>query len=126
VKNAVIAVGGDYKDPNKSDRVAAYSVDHGKTWSLAAQQTSGYRSAVVSVGGEMLMAGGPGGEDISYDLGVHWKRADSLDLNAVFFLDSHTAWAVGAKGTIARFNAFEVYAHNPRGESAGASVSLSP
>jgi photosystem II stability/assembly factor-like uncharacterized protein len=120
----VVVVGGDYKSPTRADRVAAYSLDRGKTWQLAAQQTSGYRSAVVSVGGDMLMAVGPGGEDISYDLGIHWKRADSLDLNAVFFLDSHTAWAVGAKGTIARFNAFEVYAHNPRGESAGTSDSL--
>jgi photosystem II stability/assembly factor-like uncharacterized protein len=34
----LIAVGGDYKDPKRKDRVAAYSLDDGKTWQLSAQQ----------------------------------------------------------------------------------------
>jgi photosystem II stability/assembly factor-like uncharacterized protein len=101
-RNLVIAVGGDYKDPNKSDRVAAYSLDRGKTWSLATQQPGGYRSAVVSIEGATLGAVGPSGEDISYDRGVHWIHTDSLDLNAAFVLDPRNAWAVGPKGTIAR------------------------
>jgi photosystem II stability/assembly factor-like uncharacterized protein len=100
--NAVIAVGGDYKDPSRPDRVAAYSLDRGKTWSVAVQQPGGYRSAVVSIEGATLGAVGPSGEDISYDRGIHWKHTDSLDLNAAFVLDPHNAWAVGAKGTIAR------------------------
>ncbi len=102
-RNVVIAVGGDYKDPNKSDRVAAYSLDHGETWHLAAQQPTGYRSAVVSFDGEMLLTVGPSGQDLSQDTGLHWTRTDSLDLNAAFVLNSDVAWAVGAKGTIARF-----------------------
>lgn len=97
----LIAVGGDYKDPKRTDRVAAYSQNGGKTWTLAAQQPGGYRSAVVSVYGAML-AVGPTGEDISEDFGAHWKLTDSLDLNAAFVLDIHNGWAVGAKGTIAR------------------------
>jgi photosystem II stability/assembly factor-like uncharacterized protein len=99
---AVNVVGGDYKDQNRPYRVAAYSQDQGKTWRLAAQQPGGYRSAVASVDGATLTAVGPSGEDVSDDFGVHWKHTDSLDLNAVFVLDDHNAWAVGAKGTIAR------------------------
>jgi hypothetical protein len=57
---------------------------------------------VASVDGATLTAVGPSGEDVSDDFGVHWKHTDSLDLNAVFALDDHNAWAVGAKGTIAR------------------------
>jgi photosystem II stability/assembly factor-like uncharacterized protein len=98
---ALIAVGGDYKDPNRPYRVAAYSQDEGKTWQLAAQQPGGYRSAVAALYGSAL-AVGPNGEDISDDFGIHWKHIGSLDLNAVFVLDIYNAWAVGAKGTIAR------------------------
>ena len=98
---ALIAVGGDYKDPNRPYRVAAHSHDEGKTWQLAAQQPGGYRSAVAALYGSAL-AVGPSGEDISDDFGVHWKHIGSLDLNAVFVLDIYNAWAVGAKGTIAR------------------------
>jgi photosystem II stability/assembly factor-like uncharacterized protein len=98
---AVIAVGGDYKDPTRPFRVAAYSLDDGKTWQLAAQPPGGYRSAVVSLFGSAL-AVGPNGEDISDDLGAHWKHIGTLDLNAASVLDIHNAWAVGAKGTIAR------------------------
>jgi photosystem II stability/assembly factor-like uncharacterized protein len=99
---AVNVVGGDYKDPNRPYRVAAYSQDQGKTWHLAAQQPGGYRSAVASIDGATLAAVGPNGEDASDDFGVHWKHTDALDLNAVFVLDIHNAWAVGAKGTVAR------------------------
>ena len=98
---AVIAVGGDYKDPSRPDRVAAYSVDQGKTWQLAAQQPGGYRSGAAALYGSVL-AVGPTGEDISDDFGVHWKHVGLLDLNAIFVLDIHNAWAVGAKGTIVR------------------------
>ncbi len=98
---AVIIVGGDYKDPNRPYRVAAYSLDEGKTWQLAAQQPGGYRSAVAALYGSAL-AVGPNGEDMSDDFGAHWKHIGSLDLNAAFVLDIHNGWAVGAKGTIAR------------------------
>jgi hypothetical protein len=98
----VNVVGGDYKDPKRAYRVAAYSEDKGETWRLAAQQPGGYRSAVVSIDGAALAALGPGGEDVSDDFGVHWERTDTLDLNAAFILDNRKGWAVGAKGTIAR------------------------
>jgi photosystem II stability/assembly factor-like uncharacterized protein len=99
---AVNVVGGDYKDPKRAYRVAAFSKDQGKTWELAAQQPGGYRSAVVSIDGATLAALGPSGEDISDDFGAHWRHMDSLDLNAAFVLDDRNGWAVGAKGTIAR------------------------
>src|SRR5437773_5048623 len=36
--NRIMAEGGDYKEPSRPYRVAAHSVDGGKTWQLAAQQ----------------------------------------------------------------------------------------
>lgn len=99
--NIVVAVGGDYKDPDRSEGTSAYSLDDGNTWKLAAEQPGGYRSAVAWIDGRMLVAVGPNGEDVSEDGGVHWKRTDSLDLNALAVVGSFDGWAVGPKGTIA-------------------------
>jgi photosystem II stability/assembly factor-like uncharacterized protein len=105
----VVVVGGDYKDPNRPDRVAAYSQDGGKTWTLAAQQPGGYRSAVAWVDGVTLAAVGPNGEDVSEDGGVHWKHTDSLNLNALAIQDIWHGWAVGPNGTIAQMKNREEY-----------------
>jgi photosystem II stability/assembly factor-like uncharacterized protein len=124
---AVVAVGGDYKDPSRSSKVAAYSWDEGKTWPLAAQQPGGYRSAVVTLYGAML-AVGPTGEDISEDFGAHWKKIGSLDLNAAFVLDIYNGWAVGAKGTIARLvnhMQYQIRNDGPRDDPARSTTSLS-
>jgi len=101
--NKVLALGGDYKEPNYSERVAAYSLDAGETWELAARQPGGYRSAVAYVHDGRWVAVGPTGEDITEDNGAHWKHGDSLNLNAVEILDTGTGWAVGEHGTIVRF-----------------------
>jgi photosystem II stability/assembly factor-like uncharacterized protein len=99
----VAVVGGDYQDPKRASGVAAYSLDEGQTWQLSTQQPGGYRSAVARARDSLLAAVGPSGEDISHDFAARWKHADSLNLNAVAFLDTWTGWAVGPKGTIARF-----------------------
>jgi len=102
-KDRLIAIGGDYKQLDYSERVAAYSADNGKTWQLAAKQPRGFRSAVTYLGNWLWIAAGPGGEDASIDGGVHWNHEDSVNLNAFFILDVAHGWGVGAKGTIARF-----------------------
>ncbi|MGA2354326.1 MAG: hypothetical protein ABSG02_07510 [Terriglobales bacterium] len=101
----VVAVGGDYKDPDNAKRVAAYSNDFGATWHLAEQQPGGYRSAVAECGYGDFAAVGPNGTDISHDDGgksVHWQHTDRLNLNAASCEGQH-CWAVGPKGAIARF-----------------------
>jgi len=95
-----IVVGGDYKDLSRADKAAAYSTDGGASWRLAAQQPGGFRSAVVYVGGTTLVAVGPSGEDVSSDMGVHWRPAGSLNLNAAM-AHGGIAWGVGAHGTVA-------------------------
>jgi photosystem II stability/assembly factor-like uncharacterized protein len=101
----VVAVGGDYKDPGNARRVGAYSNDFGATWHLAEQQPGGYRSAVAQCGYGDFAAVGPNGTDISHDdagKSMHWQHTDPLNLNAANCEDQH-CWAVGPKGTIARF-----------------------
>jgi photosystem II stability/assembly factor-like uncharacterized protein len=104
-RERLVAVGGDYKEPARFNHAAAYSLDGGKTWQLAAQQPGGYRSAVAWVHGDdaLWVAVGPTGEDVSDDFGVRWKHTDELNLNAAAILDIHTGWAVGPNGTIAIF-----------------------
>jgi photosystem II stability/assembly factor-like uncharacterized protein len=99
----VIALGGDYKEITNSEHVAASSSDNGKTWRLAVRQPAGFRSALAHVNDGRWVAVGPTGEDITTDNGIHWIHTDSLNLNAVAILDANRGWAVGAKGTIARF-----------------------
>jgi hypothetical protein len=88
---------------NRSDRVAAYSLDAGKTWKLATQQPNGFRSGLALVAGRLLVAVGPNGEDVSADQGVTWTHSGSLNLNAIVALDGLNAWAVGAGSATARF-----------------------
>jgi len=99
----LIALGGDYKELDYSERIAAHSQDNGKTWQLAARQPGGFRSAVAHIDDGRWVAVGPNGEDISQDDGAHWKHTDSLNLNALQILDVKNGWAVGAHGTIAKF-----------------------
>jgi photosystem II stability/assembly factor-like uncharacterized protein len=94
---SVVAVGGDYKDPAAASKVAIYSKDSGATWRLAEQQPGGYRSAVVFLSDGHVLTVGPSGSDLSHDSGVHWARADSLNLNAVSVVGDASC-SVGPKG----------------------------
>jgi photosystem II stability/assembly factor-like uncharacterized protein len=123
----VIVLGGDYKDPSRSDRAAAYSLDGGKTWQLATQLPGGHRSALAHIDDGRWVAVGPTGEDITNDSGVHWKHTDSLNLNAVAILDVSTGWAVGPHGTIARFvnhHSYEIRYRRPQDNSRSSASSI--
>ncbi len=98
--NALVIVGGDYRNVKGAERAAAYSRDGGVTWKLAGSGPHGFRSAVAFVNDSTVIAVGPSGEDISRDGGAHWTTAGSLNLNVVVGFESH-AWGVGPKGTIA-------------------------
>jgi photosystem II stability/assembly factor-like uncharacterized protein len=102
--DAVVAVGGDYRNVSSDVRVAAYSMDHGATWKLAERGPLGFRSGVDVSYGPVWVAVGPTGEDISTDGGRHWKHSASLNLNAVTVLhDQTTIPAVGAGGLVAEY-----------------------
>jgi len=106
----LLAVGGDYNEPALHGRAAAFSRDDGKTWEPAQQQPGGFRSAVSVIDDAIAVAVGPNGIDVTGDRGATWKRVDSsLNLNAVAILDLKNGWAVGPKGTIARFPGLEKY-----------------
>lgn len=115
--NDVVAVGGDYQEPARANRVAIFSADAGETWHLSATQPGGYRSAVGSFSYGDFAAVGPNGTDVSHNGGIDWRHTDYLTLNAVSF-EGNEGWAVGPKGTIARFVThfnYEIRNRCPRG-----------
>jgi len=102
-RKTIVIVGGNYQEPKAAHGVAAYSTVKGKTWKLAESQPGGYRSGVAAVNGQMFVAVGTNGTDVSEDGGVHWKAATSFNLNAATVLNDFHVWAVGSKGAIAIF-----------------------
>jgi photosystem II stability/assembly factor-like uncharacterized protein len=99
----VVAVGGDYKEPDKASNVAIYSKDFGAHWTLAPVQPHGYRSSVIcfSFSDDEVAAVGPNGIDYSLDGGVRWTRYYKLNMNAAGRVGNE-AWAVGPHGTFVR------------------------
>jgi photosystem II stability/assembly factor-like uncharacterized protein len=101
-----IIVGGDYSAPQAAEKTAAYTHDGGRTWTLAEKTPAGYRSAVAFLPGsdpKLWIAVGTNGSDYSRDGGQTWQPLDTGNYNATSFADSHTGWAAGPKGRIARF-----------------------
>jgi photosystem II stability/assembly factor-like uncharacterized protein len=98
--DALVVVGGDYKDPKRREKTAAYSLDEGQTWHLAEELPMGYRSCVDTFDAGFV-AVGPTGAETSRD-GIRWTHVDSPNLNAITFI-SGKGWAVGPKGMVAQF-----------------------
>jgi photosystem II stability/assembly factor-like uncharacterized protein len=102
-----VAVGGDYKEPDRAGAVCALSSDGGRTWRVPrGMQPSGYRSAVTFVPGSdgpSLLAVGPTGTDQSIDGGETWTKLGSPGFHAVAMTRANAGWAVGEAGRIAHF-----------------------
>jgi photosystem II stability/assembly factor-like uncharacterized protein len=98
--DTLVAVGGDYSDPSRQEKTAAYSSDEGKTWHLAEDPPKGFRSSVDTFDAGFVTVG-PNGAETSRD-GIHWSSIDSPGLNSVTFI-SGQGWAVGPKGAVAHF-----------------------
>lgn len=98
--DTLVVVGGDYSEPNRKEKTAAYSPDEGRTWHLAEEMPTGYRSSVDTFDAGFV-AVGPNGAETSRD-GIRWMHIDSPSLNAVTVI-SGKGWAVGPKGLVAQF-----------------------
>ena len=103
-----IAIGGDYKEPDRIDKICALTSDGGRTWrSPRGPEPAGYRSAVIRVPvspGPTLVAVGPTGADRSDDGGETWKKLGADGFHAAAMKGPKTGWAVGEQGRIARFD----------------------
>ncbi len=102
-----VVVGGDYKQPNRTDNTAAWTSDGGSTWHPASHPPSGYRSAVAwDKQARCWIAVGSNGSDVSRDDGKTWKLFDKAGWNALSL-----PWAVGSDGRIAMLDESALNAH---------------
>jgi photosystem II stability/assembly factor-like uncharacterized protein len=103
-----VAVGGDYKKPDKAGHIVARTGDGGLTWNLPGREgPRGFRSAVAYIPNSrspVLVAVGPSGSDVSTDDGDSWKPLGTQGFHALSFGPAHAGWAVGEEGIIGRFN----------------------
>lgn len=99
-----VAVGGDYLTPDKSQAVAAFTRDGGKTWTLAEHPPRGYRSCVAFVPGtaSTWVTVGPSGTDVSFDDGRRWTPSGDTALHATGFAPGGVGYAVGPDGRVAK------------------------
>jgi photosystem II stability/assembly factor-like uncharacterized protein len=102
-----VLVGGDYTKEADSGGNVATTDDGGKTWKpVGDSRPAGYRSGVAlvrSTSGAALIAVGPSGTDHSVDGGRSWRSISRDGFHAVSFARSGAGWAVGEKGTIAKY-----------------------
>ncbi|NNE99383.1 MAG: glycosyl hydrolase [Pyrinomonadaceae bacterium] len=100
-------VGGNYEKPNETKNNLAFTTDGGKTWQ-AGTGLSGYRSGVTYIDQNVLLAVGSNGSNFSDNGGRTWQKLDEENYNAVDSVGNinnwrKTAWAVGPKGMVSRF-----------------------
>ena len=68
-----VAVGGDYKQPDKAQGTAALTSDGGQHWTVATTPPHGYRSSVAyDPATKTWITVGPNGSDYSTDDGRNW------------------------------------------------------
>jgi photosystem II stability/assembly factor-like uncharacterized protein len=78
-----VIVGGDYHSPAARAGTAALTRDGGKNWLKPLVIPGGYRSCVLYVSADTLLATGPSGTDLSTDDGVTWQPIDDQEFNVI-------------------------------------------
>lgn len=76
-------VGGNYLKDKENTNNVLLTPDGGKTWKRPATPVSGYRSGVVYVNRNTLIATGSSGTDVSNDGGMNWHNLSSLGFNVI-------------------------------------------
>ena len=96
-------VGGDYQNVFEESPNVIVSSDGGRSWSISpSTEPVGLKEAVVFYDDTSLIAVGPSGTGYSVDFGKTWKKIDASSFHSASFLGK-TGWAVGSRGTIAKF-----------------------
>ncbi|MEO3974654.1 oxidoreductase [Streptomyces sp. CAU 1734] len=99
-----IAVGGDYRTGQPSERAAAVSRDGGRGWRPSATPPPAYRSGVAWLphSSRAALAVGPTGTDLTLDAGRTWRTVGTGSYDTVDCAADGGCWASGEKGGVAR------------------------
>jgi len=95
-----VAVGGDYAKPELREATVAVSEDGGLTW--RAGDALGFRSAVVWLDDESLLAVGSHGASYSHDAGRTWQAFGDTGFHCLSVGRDGSVWASGSDGRVAR------------------------
>jgi photosystem II stability/assembly factor-like uncharacterized protein len=101
-----VVVGGDYEAPRNAIGSAAWSDDGGGTWHPCEAGAGGYRSAVVWLDDERLLAVGSHGASLSVDRGRSWRPFGATGFHALAVGRDGRVWACGSDGRVARLRRF--------------------
>lgn len=97
-----VAVGGDYTAPDDGSDSAA--VKRGRSpWKASNSSLGGYRSGVAYVpgSGNVVVAVGPTGSDVSVNGGRNWSSFDDTAYDGIHCATDGACWASGPDGVVA-------------------------
>lgn len=98
-----IVVGGNYMDDKNNQNNVLLTNDGGISWTKPNTPVSGYRSDVLYVTENLVLATGTSGTDISYDGGYNWNNISSLSFNTIGkSADNKVIYLTGSKGNVYR------------------------
>lgn len=96
-------VGGDSEEPQASERTVAVTPTGEGPWSVVPAGAVGFRSAVVWLDDERLLAVGSHGCSGSADRGATWRSLGDVGFHAVARGVDGTVWACGSDGRVVRW-----------------------
>ena len=100
-ENEGIVVGGNYLIDTNNQNNILLTKDGGLNWSKPNSPVLGYRSDILYITDQIIIATGTSGTDISYDAGINWKNISSLSFNTVGkSIDNKHIYLTGSKGNI--------------------------
>lgn len=102
-KKKGIVVGGDFAQDTRADsNCVLFSLGKGADFFIPAVAPGGYKSCVIYLSKNTLIACGTSGVDISYDGGLNWKNISKQSFHAVQRSKrGHKIFLSGGKGKIA-------------------------
>lgn len=95
-----VVVGGDYAKPELRQATVAVTDDGGRTWRKG--DALGFRSAVVWLDDQALLAVGSHGASYSHDGGRNWRAFGDIGFHCLSMGRDGSVWASGSDGRVAR------------------------
>lgn len=101
-RGRAVAVGGDYREPDRALENLLLSDDAGRQWRIESSPgLVGVQYGVAHGGGDRFLAVGPGGSALSRDAGTTWTRLTGPGYHTVSCARG-VCWAAGLDGRIGR------------------------
>lgn len=82
-KKTGVVVGGNFLKDNENTNNILLTNNGGRTWTKPLKPVDGYRSGVVYVTKDVLIATGSSGTDLSTDAGVSWYNISKMNFNVI-------------------------------------------